>query len=327
MKNYIIAFDIGGTRIKYGVISLEGQMHESGVMPSYANGGTDALFRRISHFIDTTIKARGINLSGIGLGLTGGVDQEKGVVLLPGKFKSLEQFPIVSLLRKKYNTIVFADNDGRLAAYAEQYFGFATNKKWAVVVTIGTGIGSGVIIDGKILHDPNLQFGTQLGHLIIDKSSERICLTGNVGTGETLCSANALAMQVKDAIQRGIPSMLTDDYFVNPLNVDFEKVIIACRDGDELCLRELDIWIQNLSILLINAVHAYAPQIIILSGGAVLGADLFLDKVIAKVNKQVFRYPQDSPVEIVVSNIREYTGVMGAAALIMEKLKIMNRND
>lgn len=321
MKNYIIAFDIGGTRIKYGVVSLKGKMLESGVISSHANDGTDALFRTISCFIDTTIENRGANLSGIGLGLTGGVDQDKGVVLLPGKFKSLEHFPIVPLLREKYNSIVFADNDGRLAAYAEKYFGAAVNKKWAVVVTIGTGIGSGVIIDGKILHDPNLQFGTQLGHIIIDKSSEKVCLTGNAGTGETLCSANALAMQVRDAIQRGIPSILTDDYFENPFNIDFKKVTMACRKGDGLCLQELDVWVNKLSILLINAVHAYAPQIIILSGGATLASDLFLDKVIEKVNKKAFRYSQNSPIEIVVSKIREYAGVMGAAAMIMEKLK------
>ena len=322
MDRYIIAFDIGGTRIKYGVVSEEGEMIESGTMPSRANDGTDALFNSICGIIDKTIQSHGTEIIGIGLALTGGVDPDKGVVLLPGKFKSLEGFPIVPLLREKYNTPVFADNDGRLAAYAEKYFGAASDKKWAVVITIGTGIGSGVILDGHILHDPNLMFGTQLGHLVIDKSNEKICLTGNEGTGESLCSSNALALQVRDAIQRGIPSILTDEYFQNPLIIDFEKVVDACRAGDNLCLRELDVWIKKLSILLINAVHAYAPQIIILSGGATLASDLFLDKVAKIVNQQVFRYPKNVLLEITVSNIKEYAGVIGAAAMIMEKLKI-----
>lgn len=321
MEKFIIAFDVGGTRIKYGVVSLEGKLLESGAMPSRANNGTESLFKSISDFIDQTLHARGKGMLGIGLGLSGGVDPDQGVVLLPGKFKSLEGFPIVPLLREKYNTPVFADNDGRLAAYAEKYFGAACNKKWAVVITIGTGIGSGVIIDGNILHDPNLQFGTQLGHLVIDKSSDRICLTGNEGTAEMLCSSNALALQVRDGIQRGIPCILTDEYFENPLNVDFERVIEACRASDKLSLRELDVWINSLSVLLINAVHAYSPQIIILSGGAALASDLFLNKLSEIVNKQVFRYPKNEPVEIAVSEIGEYSGVMGAAAMIMEKLR------
>jgi len=86
-----------------------------------------------------------------------------------------------------------------------------------------------------------------------------------------------------------------------------------------LCRRELDVWIHKLAILLINAVHAYAPQVIILSGGATLAADLFLEKVAAIVNRQVFRYPKNEPVEIRIAEVTEHAGVMGAAAMIMEK--------
>lgn len=318
--DYIIAFDVGGTRIKYGIISVKGELIQSGHVPSRANGGTDELFKTISGFVEESIKSSKGNPVAIGLGLSGGIDPDKGVVLLPGKFKSLEGFPIVKLLKEKFKLPVFADNDGRLAAYAEKYHGAATDKKWAVVITIGTGIGSGVIIDGRIIHDPRLQFGTQLGHIIMDKSSSQGCLTGNNGTGEVNCSSTSLTLQVRNGIQRGIPSILTDDYFDNPLKVDFKKIVDACRAGDELCLKELTIWINNLSVLLINAVHCYAPDIIVLSGGATLASDLFLEKATDIVNKQVFRYPTDDPVEIVISDIQEYSGVMGAAAMAMKKL-------
>lgn len=323
MNDYIIAFDVGGTRIKYGIISLKGELMRSGHVPSRANGGTDELYSTISAFIEASIKASGTKPVAIGLGLSGGIDPDSGVVLLPGKFKSLQGFPIVKLLKEKFEVPVFADNDGRLAAYAEKYFGAAKDKKWAVIVTIGTGIGSGVILDGNIMHDPRLQFGTQLGHIIMDKSSNQLCLTGNTGTGEVFCSSTALTIQVRNSIQRGIPSQLTDDYFNDPLNIDFQKVIEACRAGDELCLNELNVWINSLSVLLINAVHAYAPEVIILSGGATLGSDLFLDKVTEIVNKQVFIYPAEDPVAVVVSEIQEYSGVMGAAAMAMKKLNLL----
>ncbi|WP_316814176.1 ROK family protein [Pedobacter heparinus] len=322
MDNYFLTFDIGGTRVKYGMVSPSGKLLRSGSFASPVNDGAAIFFNILTKNIDKILAETAGELEGIGLGLSGGVDPDFGVVLLPGKFKGLEGFPVVKLLRERYDCPVMADNDGRLAAYAEKYYGAAMDIDWAVVVTLGTGVGSGVIVDGKILMDRHLLFGTQLGHLIINKTADQTCLTGNRGTGEIFCSSTALALQVKSAIQRGIPSILTDLYFENPNAIDFQSVSDACRAGDRLCLQEMGVWIDNLSILLINAVHAYGPERIILSGGASLSADLFLDKLTEKVNKQVFRYSLNQPVEIIVSSMQDFAGVLGAAAMIIEKSKI-----
>jgi glucokinase len=324
MSGYVIGFDIGGTRIKYGIIAInDGTLIKSENMPSMYNAGPQLLYDTLINCICDIQGSIPGELKAIGLGLTGCVDPKLGVVMLPGKFKELENFPIVELLKKEFNIPVFADNDGRLAAYAEKFYGHAKDKNWAVIITIGTGIGSGVIIDGKIPIDPHLLFGVQLGHIIINKSDDRTCLTGNFGTGEILCSSTALGLQVRSAIQRGIPSSLTDDYFNDPFSINFHKVIEACRAGDQLCLKELDVWVNNLAILLINAVHIYAPEIIILSGGATLGADMFLDRLTEVVNNQVFRYPKNEPVDIVISNMPEYSGVIGAAVMAKERLKLV----
>lgn len=322
MDNYFLTFDVGGTRIKYGVVSPSGTLLRSGSFASPVNDGADAFLKILTKNIDLILSETEGDLEGIGLGLSGAVDPNFGVVLLPGKFKELEGFPIVKLLRERYHCPVMADNDGRLAAYAEKYYGAAMDTDWAVILTLGTGVGSGVIVDGKILTDKHLMFGTQLGHLIINKTSDQTCLTGNRGTAEMACSSTALGLQVKSAIQRGIPSLLSDLYFENPAAIDFQSVSEACRAGDRLCLQELEVWIDNLSILLINAVHAYGPERIILSGGAILSADLFLAKLTKKVNDQVFRYSLDQPVEILVSSMQDFAGVLGAAAMIIEKSKI-----
>ena len=207
-----------------------------------------------------------------------------------------------------------------MAAYAAKHYGNAKDVDWAVVITLGTGIGSGVIINGQILVDPNFNFGIQMGHLVMDASNKQFCLTGNYGTGETLCSATALVNQVKTTIQRGIPSVLSDSYFKNPFHIGFKEIAEASRNGDELCLRELEQWKEHLAVLLVNATHAYGPQKIILSGGATLAADLFLEDVQEKVNKRVFRYPKNQGIPIEISTIREHAGVYGAAAMLWEKL-------
>ena len=323
MNKYILAFDAGGTRLKAGIVGLDGKLVDSFLGPSRANEGAPVLLKTIIDCIYHFKKSQGGELVGIGLSLSGVVAPNKGVVLLPGKFKGLENFELVPAIKNEFGIPTFADNDGRLAAYAEKYFGLAKNTDWAVVLTVGTGIGSGVIVDGKILSNKYLQFGLQMGHLIMDKSSDHFCLTGNYGTGESICSATALTLQVRGAIQRGIPSILTDEYFEAPFNIDFKKISEACQQGDKLCVREMKAWSKNLAILIINAVHSYSPEKIILSGGATLASDLFLPEVKKTVNEKCFRYPSDEPIKIEVSNIQEYAGVIGAAAMVMEKLKIL----
>lgn len=319
MKEYVITFDVGGTRLKTGLISSKGEILECDAMPSGANLGAGVLYSRLCEYITHTIQKHGSPL-GIGLSLSGGIDPDIGVVLLPGKFKMLEGYPLVPKLREQFGLPVFANNDGRLAMYAARYFGKARDVDWAVVLTIGTGVGSGVLLGGQILEDSHFQFGTQMGHLIMDKSSDNFCLTGNHGTGETECSATALALQVRSAVQRGIPSILTDEYYENPLAIDYEKIIGACRQGDNLCLHELNTWINNVAVMLINTVHAYAPQRIILSGGATLASDIYLEKLKEIVNRQVFYFPKGQPVEIVIGDHQEYTAVRGAAAYLLKRI-------
>lgn len=323
MSDYILSFDVGGTRLKTGVVDTRGNLLASAAISSRANEGAEKLYETIRDFTKKNLSEMPGKMLGIGMALSGAIDSDKGVVLLPGKFKSLEGFPIIPMLRKDFEVPVYGENDGILAAYTERYFGEAKEIDWAVVLTIGTGIGSGVILDGRILHDPHLLFGSQLGHIIMDKSNDGICLTGNRGTGEMLCSATALVNQVRSALSRGLPSVLTDVYYSNPFDVDFQRIIEACRESDELCLAEMDTWTNNLSVLLINAVHCYGPQKIILSGGATLAKDLFLPELKEIVNKQIFRYPKGDQVEIVVSENQEYAGVLGAAAFVMKKLNIL----
>jgi glucokinase len=250
------------------------------------------------------------------------VDPDRGVVMLPGKIKGLEGYPIVPQLREQFGVPVWADNDGTVAMYAEKTFGLARGKQWAVVLTIGTGVGSGVMLDGHILRDPRCMFGTQLGHLSIDISHEQLCLTGARGTAEMFCSATALALAVRSGLQRGIPSTLTDLYWQNPHTIDFKTVISrGVAKGDRLCLDELSRWTRQLGWLLVNAIHAYSPEIVILAGGATAAADHFLPEARRHVGKHLFRYPLGDAVPIEVSPLGEHMGVVGAIAMVQERME------
>jgi glucokinase len=236
-------------------------------------------------------------------------------VFLPGKFKDIVGYPLVRNLRKRSGIPIVAENDGRISILAEKFYGQARNKKWVVCLTIGTGVGSGVMLDGLVLRDPHLQFGTQTGHLVLQSDGGRLCLTGARGTAETLCSATALAMAVRDGLERGIPSVLSDEYTADPASVDFAAVIRGVEQQDRLCLDELSRWRNYLGWLLVSAVHAYEPELIILSGGAAKAASHFLPQVQDHVNRHIFRWPVGKGVPVVISKMGEYAGAMGAAGL------------
>jgi glucokinase len=320
MENYLLGVDWGGTRIKLGAVAMDGSLlaHEI-IRPPNTTSAEElysAVVKQLRLFIERSGTPRGI-----GLGLTGPTDPDRGVVLLPGKINGLEGFPIVPLLRKKFGIPVWADNDGRVAMCAEMHTGLARGRRWAVTLTIGTGVGSGVMLDGRILNDPHLQFGAQAGHLVIDLSNDQLCLTGARGTGEMLCSATALVLATRSGLQRGIPSTLTDRYWADAHSVDFRAIVEdGIAAGDRLCLDELRRWTVRLGWLLVNVVHAYSPEIIVLAGGATAASRYFLEELRAHVSRHIFRYPPGESVPILVSELGDHIGVIGAALMVKGRL-------
>lgn len=312
---YVIGCDVGGTRVKYAAVSRSGSVLRKGLVPSGAERGPRYLEDALASVATGCEGDLGRRAEALAFGISGAVHPQRGVVLLSGKFADLQGYPLVRKLRSRLGVPVVAENDGRIAIIAEKHYGAARKKKWVVCLTIGTGVGSGVMLDGLILRDPFLQFGTQIGHIVMQADGGRLCLTGARGTAETLCSATALAMQVRDGLQRGIPSVLTMQYLADPHSIDFAAVITGVKQDDPLCLDELERWTAHLGWLVLSAAHAFAPELIILSGGAMRAARHFLPKVRVQVNRHIFRYPKGQPVPIVVSRMGDYAGAMGAAAL------------
>jgi glucokinase len=169
-------------------------------------------------------------------------------------------------------------------------------------------------------------FGLQIGHFVIDTSHDQLCLTGSRGTGEIFCSATALVLAVRSGLQRGIPSALSDDYWRDPHSIDFKAVIErGVALGDRLCLDELRRWTRSLGWLLVNAVHAYSPEVIVLAGGATAASSYFLPELTKQVNQHVFRYPPSEPVPILISELGDHAGVHGAALMVRERLASQKR--
>lgn len=320
MDNYYIGVDWGGTRVKLGAVSADGELIHREALASDGEASTAKTVDRIIETVAAIVGRLDGTARGIGIGLTGPVDPGFGVVYLPGKVIGLDGYPVVERFQDAFRLPVRAENDGKLALFAEMARGHARNVQWAVVLTIGTGVGSGVLIDGKVIDDPRFLFGTQVGHLVINAAHRERCLTRARGTAEQLCSATALVMTVQSALRRGLPSVLGDFYRSDPRSIDFRTIIekgVEC--GDEVCLDAWQNWKENLGWLVVNAVTAYSPEVVILSGGACAAADLFIEDLRRHVNEHAFRSGFVGNCPIKVTEMAEYAGVIGAAAMISQR--------
>ena len=130
----------------------------------------------------------------------------------------------------------------------------------------------------------------------------------------------ALALAVRSGLERGIPSILSDQYFEKPRSIDFKAVVEAMEQGDSLCKQEFGLWVDNLSWLLVTAVHAYAPEKIILSGGAIHAAEHFIDTLREKLAIHIFRHPVGESVPIVISDLLDRAGVVGCGVIAWDLL-------
>jgi glucokinase len=314
MSGYVLGFDVGGTRLKSGAVDRRGRLLDERIAPSEAERGPEALLRRLV----AETKRRGGRPRAIGLGFPGAVDPATGVVLLPGRLAGLEGYPLVPKLAAATGLPVVADNDARLAMLAEARYGLARGLRWALTITLGTGVGSCPLLDGRLLRDPHLQFGTQMSHIVMRSRDGRLCFTGARGTAEMLCSATALAGQVAEALSRGIPSLLSERWRKDPRSIDCAAVMEAVARKDRLACDELRVWTEHLGWFLVSAIHAYAPQRVILSGGATHGARHFLPALRRQVGAHLFRWPRGSRVPIVISKMQDHAGVLGAGALAWE---------
>jgi glucokinase len=261
------------------------------------------------------IEQAGGQLSAIGAAITGPVDPERGCVHLPGKIRGLDRHATVPYLTRRWGVPAIADNDGRAACFAEWKLGVGRGVENLVLFTLGTGIGSGVVLDGRLLTDRHFQRGTQCGHMVIDVHGP-LCLTGAYGTGESIASITAMVSSVRDHLARGIQSPLSQ---VPPHDISFPHVIEAVRNGDKLATELFDRWLRLFSLVALNAFYAYTPDRIVLAGGPVKAADLLIPRLKSLLEQQAFRVPVDRPIDVAAAELGEDAGWVGAALLASER--------
>ncbi|MEE8170559.1 MAG: ROK family protein, partial [Phycisphaerae bacterium] len=284
-QSIAIGIDLGGTRIKAGVLRADGRILLRRTIPTEAGNGPDHVINRmveLARSMATDPKLGNGVLAGIGLGSPGTLSQRNGLIIAPPNLPRWSNVPIVQRIRDATGMRTLLENDGNAAAWGEFTAGAGKGAGDLVMMTFGTGIGGGIIVNGAI-HRGHFENGAELGHMIIRPGGE-LCRCGQRGCFEAYASAAHIVRRVREAIDAGEASSCAE-LLQQRKTLETPDVIAAAQAGDALAARIWDEACQSIAIACINMQHVIDPQLIILAGGMAAAGEPLLTSVCASFDE------------------------------------------
>lgn len=308
-----LALDIGGTKIALGRFSEDGKLEEKIIFPTNAERGYKKIVEEI---IENLKKLKTDNTVALGVGCGGPLDSERGIILSPPNLPGWDNVPLKKDLEDALKIPVFLDNDANSACLGEYYFGAGRGVKNLVYITISTGIGAGIIIDGKILHGQRDSAG-EVGHQTILPDGP-LCNCGNRGCLEALASGTAIVKRAEEAILRGEDTILRE--WSKKEKISAKMVRSAYLEGDKVAERIWKTALEYLGIGIGNVITIVSPERVVFGGGIMNAGEEVLETVKRVVKERVRLVPVDK-VEIVLAQLGEDVGIYGALALTLSNMK------
>ena len=306
----ILGIDIGGTEIKAGRVDADGRVLSARSVKTPASLG--ALETALHYIV-----ASGEPPEGIGIGCKGVINPETTrVEVLPGTLHYLEGQCLADLVLPAVGAgiPVYADNDARVALVGEMAWGAARGRTDVVMLTLGTGVGGGVVSGGRLLRGKTGVAG-HLGHINVNPDGA-LCICGSHGCLETVFSAQAIEAEAFAAARRGCESLLTDWFQAKPQRLSCQAVFEAAAGGDALARSILARGIRALGAAIAGLAHAFDPEIVILGGQMTAAGAALFDPLRAEVAVRT-RVMLQREIPIVPQQVEDRSGIVGAAALVL----------
>ncbi len=305
-KKYIIAIDLGGTNLKVALLDLNYRIIARQSFSTRNFSKKDKLIGAIVNSVDKIQKARRLdkqNILGVGLGLPGSADTERGIVYSLTNIPGWKDVRLGRILKQKLRLSVFMDNDANLMCLAEYRLGRARGLRYAVCLTLGTGVGAGIIADGRLYRGAN-NAAAEVGHLPINEDGPA-CNCGGKGCLETYIGNNRILAQAKKIFRRSI---------------SLEETSRLAAEGDK---RALAFWSrtgEHLGVALAGVVNLLNPEAVIIGGGVANAGKALFDKVKKVIRERAMRV-QARQVKVFKARLGDAAGLIGAAIMVREALK------
>ena len=310
---YIVGIDLGGTNIVAGTVSEDGsEIHGVLAEPTGAEGGPDAVVDRIVRLARKSMAAApGKSIAGVGIGSPGPLDTKTGVVLLTPNLGWVNM-PLRDRVSAGLGLPATLDNDANCAIFGEWWRGAARGARHVIGMTIGTGIGGGIVLNGEIYRGAS-DIAGEIGHMTIDSTGRR-CKCGNYGCLEAYASGPAIAARAIEGIEVGADSSLPR-YVDNDLSkITAQLVYEAAHDGDEFALEVVRDTAKFLGAGVANLINIFNPEVVVICGGVTLAGDKLFVPLRGEVKRRAFK-PAVDACRILPGELPGTAGVYGAAAV------------
>jgi len=313
---YYIGIDIGGMTIKGGLVNEEGQILLKKTIPTNVKETGDAIAYDIIDLIKDIIKDYNLttnDISGIGLGSPGSNYDEKGIIRYSCNIP-FDRTPIVKMVQNEVGVSnVKLSNDANCAVLAETKFGAAKGCSNTFLVTLGTGVGTGFIVDGKLITG-NKSAGAEGGHIFINIGGKE-CGCGKKGHYEAYASATALMNQIEDACKKNPDSLLNKKLQERGLGVRI--AFEAMDEGCPVAKKVINRYIKYIEIGLVSLANIFFPEVIILGGGVSNAGDVLIKPIQRYISKNVYGAKYSPKIKVVAAKLKNDAGIIGAACLTM----------
>ncbi len=315
--SYYVGLDLGGTSIKSGVVDHQGHVLFKQSVATPADQGPDVVIDEMASLAFLVVKQAGLEMqqiNAVGIGSPGPINFDEGLLAAAPNLPRFKNVPIRDRLAEATGCPTVLENDANAAAFAEYWIGAAGDPsiRDLVALTLGTGIGSGLIVDGHIVHGGFGQ-GGEAGHMIVVPEGQR-CGCGQRGCLEVYTSASYTARRATDALERDSSSVLHDLLRTPGRRVTAKDVFEAAKAGDGLAGRIVDETATSLGMACVNLCRLLDPQMIVFAGGMIQAGPYLLDRIRTAFSVHDWKM-SPSRVQIVQARLGYDAGFIGAAAV------------
>lgn len=314
IRKYYIGIDLGGTFIKGGIVDDLGNILVQDKIATERENGASAVAERIAllaNLLLTRANMAYTDVLGIGIGVPGMIDSKNGKVVYSNNL-DWKDFAIVDEVQKLIPLPVKIANDANVATLGETKFGCGKGYNTAVMLTLGTGVGGGIVINGE-LFEGNCSAGAELGHSVIVRGGEQ-CTCGRKGCLEAYASATALIRDTKRAMEADRDSKMWE---IGSLDAVDGKTAFDFMHCDESAKKVVDNYIEMLGTGIVNLANELRPEIVMLGGGVCAQGDELIIPLQKFVDSEIFAGELGPKVKILTAKLKNSAGILGAAALIM----------
>lgn len=306
---YTIGIDLGGTNIAVGLVDENYKIVMNKSTPTLIDRDFGEIVKDMAKLINEIIAEKGISLDDIkyiGIGAPGVLDNKKGT-LTDNSNIHVENYPIRNELQKYFDKSVYLGNDANVAAWAEYIGGCGKGTENFLMLTLGTGVGGGIILNGK-LHSGSHNIGAEIGHTTFIAGGNQ-CGCGNKGCVEAYCSATALIKMAQKDVDK-----YPDSVIAKAEKINARVVVDAAKENDEYGVKLFNEYVSNLAQVCASIINFLDPDVIALGGGVANAGDFLLDKVNEEV-KQYVTFSSMMATKIMKAEMGNDAGIIGAALL------------